>query len=142
MKKSGEMNEKVAMHRYNKLSIDRELQIVRAENEIRVAKFDGRDNSFLCYSFEYDISKLVDVSLKNKISDIDIVILIERVFLAGYLSFIKYVFEVMKEMMFHVNRIGCFKEWQNNFIDLKTLDLTVNAGIVPWRSRQFREKNI
>ena len=142
MKENGEMSEKVATHYYNKLLIDRELQIVRVENEIRVAKFDERDDNFFCYSFEHNISKLVDISLEDKISDINIVILIERVFFAGYLSFIKYVFEITRKMMFYVNRTECFKRWQNNLIDSKTLDFTINARIVLWRSRQFREKNI
>ena len=110
MKENGEMGEKVATHRYNKLSIDRELQIVRVENEIRIAKFDKRDNNFLYYSFEYDILKLIDVSLENKVFDIDIITLIEKVFLAEYLSLIKYVFKVAREMMFHVSKIECFKK--------------------------------
>ena len=83
---------------------------MRVENEIRIAKFDERDDNFLYYLFEYDISKLVDVNLKNKISDINIVILIKRVFFVRYLNFIKYVFEVAREIMFHVSKIKCFKK--------------------------------
>ena len=110
MKESDEMGEKVATHRYNKLLIDRELQIVRVENEIRIAKFDKRDNNFFCYSFEHGILKLVNINFKNKIFNIDIVILIEKVFLAEYLNFIKYVFKVARKMMFYINKIKCFKE--------------------------------
>ena len=104
------MGEKIATHRHNKFLIDRKLQIVRAENKIRVAKFDERDNNFPYCSFEHGISKLIDINLENKISDIDIVILIERVFLARYLNFTKYVFETAEEMVFHVNKTECFKE--------------------------------
>ena len=76
---------------------------MRVENEIRIAKFDKRDNNFFYYSFEHDILKFINVNFKNKIFDIDIVILIKRVFFAKYLSFIKYVFEAAREIMFHVN---------------------------------------
>ena len=110
MKKSDEINKKVVTHRYNRFLINRKFQIVRAENEIRVAKFDERDNNFFYCSFEHDILKLVDISLENKIFNIDIVILIKRVFLARYLNFIKYVFKVTKEIMFHINKIKCFKK--------------------------------
>ena len=83
---------------------------MRVENKIRVAKFDKRDNNFLYCSFEYNILKLGNVSFKNKIFDINIVTLIKRMFLAKYLNFIKYVFEVAREMMFHVNKIKFFKK--------------------------------
>ena len=100
MKKSDEMSKKVVTYYYNKFLIDRKLQIVRVENEIRIAKFDERDNNFLYYSFEHDILKLINVNLENKIFNINIVILIKKMFLTRYLSFIKYVFKTAKKIMF------------------------------------------
>ena len=109
MKKSGEINKKVVTYRYNRFLIDREFQIVRVENKIRIAKFDKRDDNFLYYSFEHDILKLVDINLEDKIFNIDIVTLIKRVFFVKYLNFIKYVFKAAREIMFHVSKIKCFK---------------------------------
>ena len=83
---------------------------MRVENEIRIAKFDECDDNFLYCSFEHDILKLIDINLEDKVSNIDIAILIEKVFFAKYLNLTKYVFEAVREMMFYVNKTRCFKK--------------------------------